>query len=223
MFRALLKFFLKEKSEYRFDLSAAKRMARIILIDDDSTALPITDLQRDGYAVHQQHAVDAPLLSRCESSAFDIIILDYNGIAPASISETDGFGVFDRIRKANPDQYIISVSAKTYDISKTAYFKDANDWLRKPTDLSSTKNALDKGIAYLFDRTALLQRLHLQALQEGATVKQADKLVKEFEIKDLRDPDAAIATVKKICGLVNITNSIAFTVRLLSKAHGIAV
>jgi CheY-like chemotaxis protein len=223
MLGALLKFLFKEKSDYRFDLSAAKRMTRIILIDDDPAALPINDLQQDGYAVHQQNFVDASLLSRCESGDFDIILLDYNGIAPASISETDGFGVFDRIRKANPEQYIISVSAQTYDISKTAYFKEANDWLRKPTDLSSTKNALDKGIAYLFDKTALLQRLRSQALREGATLKQADKLVKEFEAKELRDPDAAIAAVKKICGFVNVTNSIASTTRLLSKVCGIAI
>jgi hypothetical protein len=34
--------------EYRFDFSAAKRSARIILIDDDRSALPMDDLTRDG-------------------------------------------------------------------------------------------------------------------------------------------------------------------------------
>lgn len=212
---AFLKKLFTSRPEYRFDFAAAKRSARIILIDDDKSALPMDDLTRDNYAIRQEVLVTPELLSECETGKFDIILLDYNGIAPASLTKDDGFGVFDRIRAANPDQYIVSISAQTYDISRTAYFKEANGWLRKPTDLAETKNVIDCGIRYIFDKSQVFDRLKRQALAEGVSPKDVEKLINEFTKNDITDLNEALTLVKKLCrisqvssGIISVTRSI---------------
>ena len=201
----LIKTYLMPEPRYRFDFNGAKQRCRILLIDDDPIALPVKEITKDGYSIVQHLAVDANLLKQCESGIFDIIVLDYNGIAPASITPNDGFGIFDRIRNANPEQYIISVSGQTYDISKTPYFKQANDWLKKPTDLAATKDALDTGIRFLFDKTEILNRLRSQLQAEGTPPRAIEKTLNHVMSKSFTDIDDVVGHVKKIGKLVDVS------------------
>jgi CheY-like chemotaxis protein len=202
---------------YRFDYVNAKRRCRILLIDDDPSALPLEDVARDEYNILQQTAVDPDLLRQCESGVFDIIILDYNGIAPKSITPDDGFGVFDRIRNSNPQQYVIAVSGQTYDISKTAYLKDANDWLRKPTDLATTKDKIDSGIRFLFDKTAVLQRLKRQLLKEGVNQRRVDRLLNDLLKRGPSDFEEISELVKKITKVSEMSEHVLGLVKTMVK------
>jgi DNA-binding response OmpR family regulator len=201
--------------KYRFDFASAKRTCRILLIDDDSTALPLAEVKRDEYNIEQYKNVDPDLLRQCENGVFDVIILDYNGVAPASITPDDGFGVFDRIRGARPEQYIISVSAQTYDISKTAYFKNANDWLKKPTDLTTTKNKLDAAIRYLFDKSAVLERLRAQMLSDGFKQKSIDRVVNHLNSKTYTDLEQLSELVKRVGHIAQISEHLYALLRVL--------
>jgi CheY-like chemotaxis protein len=211
--------FLRMQNEYRFDFDEAKRKTRILLIDDDASALPISHLQASDYAIRQEKKVTVELLQACERGDFDIILLDYNGIAPPAICPDDGFGVFDRIRHSNPDQYIIAISGQTYDIARTEYFAKANDWLKKPTDLSSTKTKIDKGIAEIFDKSKILARVRSQAIVDGATSAQADKLARELGARELKDLESAIDFTKKTCGFVQISGQMVSLLRSVRRIH----
>lgn len=185
MFRILNRLF-SQSAPYVFEFPKAKRNCRILLIDDDPDALPIDDLKSDEYNIEQRKKVDAGLLRNCESAVYDLIVLDYNGVAPASICPDDGFGVFERIRKSNPDQYIISISAQTYDISKTEYFKKANAYLKKPTDLVTTKKALDEGIEQLFHREFIFDRISNALTANGIPKKRAERLIQSLRSEDIK-------------------------------------
>lgn len=202
-----LKSLLVGNPRYRFDFANAKHRCRILLIDDDPIALPIKEISNDGYNITQREAVDAELLKQCEDGVFDIIVLDYNGIAPASITPNDGFGVFERIRNSNPQQYIISVSGQTYDISKTAYFKQANDWLKKPTDLATTKDKLDTGIKFLFDRTEVIERLKRQLQMEGLQQKSIAAVINHIANRNYTDIDEIANHVKRVGKIIDISAS----------------
>jgi CheY-like chemotaxis protein len=190
---------------YHFDFAEARRRCRILLIDDDPNALPIGEITKGDYNLSQEKLVTSDLLRQCETGVFDIIILDYNGIAPKSLTPDDGFGVFERIRSTNPEQYIIAISGLTYDISKTAYFKEANDWLRKPTDLTTTNNKIDAGIRYLFDKTEVLKRLRRQLIDEGTRPQNADRLIRDFERSNYRDLDQMADVIKRLAKLSDIS------------------
>ena len=202
---------------YRFDFNEAKRRCRIVLIDDDPTALPLDEVVKDQYGIVQYKIVDAELLQRCESGAYDIVILDYNGIAPVSITPHDGFGIFDRIRRANPEQYIIAISAQTYDISKTAYFSEANDWLKKPTDLATTKNKIDAGIRYLFDKTAVIQRLKVAMAQEGFKQRSTAKVLNRLASANYANVDEINELIKNITKVTELSSNVVGIIKTISR------
>jgi CheY-like chemotaxis protein len=216
MFDAIRRLFLGQPP-YRFDFLEARRRCRVLLIDDDPAALPLSEIIKADYSCAQEKIVTGDLLRQCETGVFDIIILDYNGIAPKSITPNDGFGVFDRIRLNNPDQYIIAISGQTYDISKTAYFKEANDWLMKPTDLTTTINKIDSGIKYLFDKTEVLFRLRRQLIDEGARPKDADRLIRDIERRGYRDVDDMAETIKRVAKLTDLSAKVLGIARNLAK------
>lgn len=209
--------FNAKNTEYRFDFSAAKRRCRIAVIDDDINALPVDDIKRDDYHLDQYQVVDGDLLRQCEQGVFDIIILDYNGIAPASISPTDGFGIFDRIRKANPRQYIISISANTYDITKTEYFKEANSWLKKPIDLLAAKQKIDDGIRTLFDRNRIVREIEQILRNQGIKEKQIRKVCEfVFENKN-EDIHYIEKSIKSISRLTEISSDLWGIIKAVGK------
>ena len=165
------------KDSYHYDFDSAKRVCRILIIDDDPQALPFRELKRSGYNIEQVEAVDVDVMRMCEEGTYDVILLDYTGVAPESMTPNDGFGVFDRIRSANPTQYVIAISAKTYDISKTAYFKNANNWLKKPTDLVTAKQMIDQAINHCFDREILFREIEKALRNNGISKKEIEKTI----------------------------------------------
>ena len=74
-----------------FDFERSKRSCRIVVIDDDKLAVPIEQLVSDGYNVAQVLEVDASVMRLCEQGTYDLILLDYNGVAPPEITPDDGF------------------------------------------------------------------------------------------------------------------------------------
>lgn len=202
---------------YHFDFAQAKRRCRILVIDDDANALPLAEVTSDEYNVKQEKIVDADLLRQCETALYDIILLDYNGVAPPAITPDDGFGIFARIRTANPAQYIIAISGQTYDISKTEYFRRANDWLGKPTDLATTKNKLDTGIRYLFDKSAVLKRLKSSLLTEGFRQNSVDRVIGQLAAKNFSNFDEMSEIVKRVAKVTELSSHIVGILKALAK------
>jgi CheY-like chemotaxis protein len=204
---------------YRFDFAEARRRCRILLIDDDPNALPLEDIKKGDYNISQERLVSPELLRQCEGGVFDIIILDYNGIAPEAVTPDDGFGVFARIKGANPNQYIISISGQTYDISKTEYFQRANDWLRKPTDLATTQDKLDAGIRTVFDKSEALARLRRQLLDDGISARAVDKIISKIENSEFRELDQIANLVKNTSKVIELSKGVYSILRNIVKIH----
>jgi CheY-like chemotaxis protein len=197
-----------------FDFDRSKRSCRIVVIDDDNLAIPVDQLLNDGYNIAQLLEVDANAMRLCEQCTYDIILLDYNGVAPPEITPDDGFGVFQRIRQRNPDQYIIAISGKAFDIAKTAYLKEANDWLKKPVSLADTKAKLDKAITACFDKEHVLNEIRLRALAQGLDAKTAEKLVTKLKTASGKDSKEYYNITK---GIVSDVNTFAGLIERLIK------
>jgi len=205
----------EERKLPEFDLTTARTRCRIALIDDESNALPLQDLLASGYEIEQFFQVTADLLQRCERGAFHIIVLDYNGIAPQNISPTDGFGVFEIIRNSNPQQYIIAISAKTYDIQKSEYFQKADSRLSKPIDLIKAREALDRGIRAIFDPNHVIRRLSATLQELGYNeelVLKISNLVRDDKSSNL---DQLVLNIKSILSVTTLPLQIVSIVKLL--------
>lgn len=217
MFKVLTNLFQSDES-YHYDFSDAKRVCRILVIDDDAQALPLNELKRSGYNIEQVEAVDVDTLRMCEEGTYDVILLDYTGVAPKSITPSDGFGVFDRIRAANPTQYIIAISAKTYDIAKTAYFKNANDWLKKPTDLVTTQQMIDKAVNHCFDRDIIFHQIEDFLRNDGVHKKEINRIIRILKNTKSNDLEKLLDIIKRAGRLVGVPLDIVGLVRKLIRA-----
>lgn len=215
----ILKNMLRSDESYHYDFANAKRVCRILVIDDDPQALPMQELRRSGYNIEQVEAVDVDVMRMCEDGTYDVILLDYTGVAPRNITPDDGFGVFDRIRAANATQYIIAISAKTYDIAKTEYFKNANDWLKKPTDLVTTKNMIDKAINHCFDREIIFREIEKTLRENGVAKKQIDRTIKALKKNQSTDADKLLELVTNTSRLAALPLDVIGLIKKFMKAQ----
>jgi DNA-binding response OmpR family regulator len=123
--------------------SELKRKTKIVVIDDEEESFPYKLLQDDGYTIEWWEKVDAQKLNRLENGDFDIIILDIMGVADRELSNTDGIGVLKRIKNVNKHQIIVAFSGQSYDLSKTEFWRLADDALSKPVTFIQCKEILD--------------------------------------------------------------------------------
>lgn len=123
--------------------SDLKRKTKIVVIDDEEDSFPYQLLQDDGYTIEWWDKVDSNKLHRLEIGDFDIIILDIMGVASKEISDSDGIGVLKRIKSVNKHQIVVAFSGQSYDLSKTEFWKLADEALGKPVTLIQCKELID--------------------------------------------------------------------------------
>lgn len=123
------------------DLVQLRKRAKILVIDDAEDALPFGLLRNEGYSV--EHWSKVTDLRRLEEGDFDIIFLDIHGVAQ-DLGEEDGIGVLDAIKRTNPHQIVVAFSAHSFDLSKMAFWKKADEGLKKPVDFLTAKRTIDR-------------------------------------------------------------------------------
>ena len=143
-----LNFFLKKSKKieaisFNKSSSELKKKTKIVVIDDEEDSFPYKLLQDDGYTIEWWEKVNSQKLHRLENGDFDIIVLDIMGVADKEFSDTDGIGILKRIKSVNKNQIIVAFSGQSYDLSKTEFWKLADDALSKPVTFIQCKETLD--------------------------------------------------------------------------------
>jgi CheY-like chemotaxis protein len=131
-------------------LTTLRRAVHILVIDDEAESFPVKTLQREGYNIEYWPTVES--VTRLESSEFDIIILDIVGVA-SEWTPQDGLGILEHLKKRNPAQIVVAFSGHTFDLSKTSFWKLADDTLPKPVDALKAKQVID----HLLENTFTIQ------------------------------------------------------------------
>src|SRR5437879_5029842 len=108
---------------YVFNVDAAKKRCRIIVIDDDMPAGLIDGLKGEGYNIYHYYKPEPAVVTQCETSVYDIVALDHGALM-----------LFDRIRNSNPAQYLVVLAAQPDHPAVAPYFQKANGRLKKPYD-----------------------------------------------------------------------------------------
>ncbi len=121
-----------------------RKRVKIVVIDDEESSFPFKLLQDDGYTIEWWSRVDSRKLQRLESGDFDIVILDIMGVADPELSPSDGLGVLKRIKSVNTKQIVVAFSGQSFDLSKTEFWRLADDVLSKPVTIIECKELLDR-------------------------------------------------------------------------------
>jgi CheY-like chemotaxis protein len=122
-------------------LSELIKRTRIVVIDDKKTEFPFDPLLQEGYAItHWKDVVD---LAKLESGFFDIIVLDINGIGRKLDNDGEGISVLRHLKERNPSQVIVAYSGQSHDPERIQFFRLADQFVPKPTNMLTWKEILD--------------------------------------------------------------------------------
>lgn len=168
------KKFAEVSSSLATGLDEAKKRASILVIDDDPNAFPVDLLSAEGYKV--QYWNEVKNLRDLENGLFDIIILDIHGICPAGISSNDGLGILEHLKKRNPAQIVVAYSGKKFDLRSEKFWRIADDYLSKPTDLLVAKEKVDTLLREKFTPDYYWRSLSAFLLAQGVAAKELEKL-----------------------------------------------
>lgn len=180
------------KAPIEFD--ELKKRTRIVVIDDEDS-FPVNLFQKEGYSVDKWQTVTD--YGRLESGFYDIIVLDIKGVA-THISEDDGLGVLESIKRKNPAQIIIAFSQHSFDLSKARFWEMADEKIAKPSDFLKIKSIIDNLINTQFKPDRYISTLH--------TVLRKN----HFSEKDIRKLDNEIVKIIKGKSKPNWTEMLVF-------------
>ncbi|MCX5769042.1 MAG: hypothetical protein NTZ09_02030 [Candidatus Hydrogenedentes bacterium] len=160
--------------DIRLPLSEIKKRAKILVIDDEPASFPAARLAEEGYHIETWETVKS--LSKLEDGAFDIIILDYMGVADEEVSQKAGLGILEHLKKVNPAQLIIAFSAHSFDASSSNFWRLADDNLGKPIDVVKCKEVIDQLLVDKFTISHYWGTLASVLKSNGATAKDISRL-----------------------------------------------
>ncbi|HEY4354794.1 MAG TPA: response regulator [Acidobacteriaceae bacterium] len=140
----------KKKIEWpKATFEEIKKRARLLVIDD--IAFAYLDLfKRDGYAI--DHWRDVEDLTKLENGAYDIILLDVQGVGKAISPTEQGLGVLHHLRQVAPAQLVIAFSSSDFSLKYQDFFRLADATLPKSADYVDFKRQVDD---LLRDRVSL--------------------------------------------------------------------
>ncbi len=156
------------------DFDELKKRTRIVVIDDEE-AFPIELFKSEGYSVDSWEKVED--YGKLERGFYDIIVLDIKGVAQ-HISEDDGLGVLESLKKNNPSQIIIAYSQHSFDLSKSKFWEMADDKISKPSDFLKIKKSIDNLIKTQFRPIRYINSLEDLLEKNKFENKEIDKILR---------------------------------------------
>lgn len=156
------------------DFEEIKKRLRIVVIDDEDS-FPIKLFQEAGYSIEKWDSVEN--YAKLESGFYDIIVLDISGIAH-HISENDGLGVLEDLKRFNPSQIIIAFSQHSFDLSKARFWQMADDHIAKPSDFLKIKRVINNLIETKFTFKRYLNSIEELIQSSNLSNKEKNKIKK---------------------------------------------
>jgi len=128
-------------SQTRIDLEAARKKARILVIDDQDP--PMRGLfERDGYHVERWPEIKS--LSQLTDGHYDLILLDIHGVGLNESPDEQGLGILRHIKASNPAQIVVMYSALPQNISTRDVLLLADEVLDKDEAYVRYKGTVDR-------------------------------------------------------------------------------
>lgn len=192
--------------------SMAKSWARIAIVDDQPHDFPTAELKSDGYQVQvYRHAA---LSTNAQLAGYDIVFLDMKGIVKDD-PELGGLKLIAELRKTNPKQKICAVSSKTFDPTATEFFRQADDYKKKPLTAQECRSVIDVFLSELYPAVALVAAAAaaidpLPRTGRVAALRDVRQfLLAQFDVTQLQKRlQAAGVSVSQVQGVVNLARAI---------------
>lgn len=128
-------------AQTRIDLEAARKRARILVIDDQDPPMRAL-FERDGYHVERWPEIKS--LSQLTDGHYDLILLDIHGVGLNESPDEQGLGILRHIKSSNPAQIVVMYSALPQNISARDVLLLADEVLDKDESYVRYKGTVDE-------------------------------------------------------------------------------
>jgi len=149
--------------------SAARKPARVMLVDDEQLALDVLSsyLSENGFVVSTATSGESAV-KRFEAEKAEIVIVDF------LMSGMDGLAVIERLSKISPSSvFILMTGFPTLDSSIKALRLGASDYILKPFRLSEVSLAVQKAVReWEFKKEMNRLRERIAELETGVSEKK---------------------------------------------------
>ena len=163
---------------------------KILVVDDElGPREALRMILRDDYRVFTADC-GRQALSYLDGSEFDLVILDIR------MPDINGIDLLAEVKRKAPETEVVMITAyASVDTATNALRKGALDYLTKPFDSSSVKEAVEKGLSRRTTTTAIRDRLSdLQVVNESLKeeIERAYNNIQEHYLETVRSLIAAI-------------------------------
>jgi len=164
-------------------LEDIKKRTRLLVIDD--AEFPYQELfKRDGYTIERW--ADVLDLPKLEAGAYDIILLDLQGVGRQQSAE-QGLGILRHLRQVSPSQIIIAYSSADWPLKYQEFFRLADEVLAKSSDYVDFKRKVDDLLKQRFSLGFYVNRVRTLVAEHLQGSDQLDRVVRR-SIQD-RSPE----------------------------------
>lgn len=126
----------------QLDSAQIRSRARILLIDDDKFSYDQLFRVRDGYRLEKWSQLKN--LVELQDGTYDLIILDYYGVAPKSAPTDEGLAILRSIKKARPEQLVLAYSGQALGLQSSEFISLADDVVSKSEDYPVFQSKVDQ-------------------------------------------------------------------------------
>jgi CheY-like chemotaxis protein len=148
-----------------------------ILVIDDSEFPLMAAFQADGYHITKWNDVED--VSKLETGAYDLILLDLEGVGQAYSNE-QGFGILKHIRETNPAQIVIAYSSHEWSLDYQPFFEAADAAISTTkTDYFELKREVDRFLERRFSVDYYIERAMLALADYRPSTPKADEKIRQ--------------------------------------------
>jgi len=122
-------------------VAISAKTIRVLILDDEPSHYPITQLCRMGYKVEEKSTIS---LNEIDSlRTFDVVLLDIRGVLKEDL-RTGGLEILKKLKSEKVSPYVIAVSSKGFDPTVAEFFMLANERLKKPIPQAEIETAIQR-------------------------------------------------------------------------------
>lgn len=180
-----LNFFKKKKEMtyqsainlvYERNIHTLRRRVKILIVDDENFDL-VQILEDAKYDIYYKKDIKYTI----EVEAFDIVIIDILGVAPALQSSMEGFAMAEEIKKRYPAKQVWCYSGKTVNPAVASRLKNIDGYIPKDTDIDQWRDKLDRMIETYCSDDYQIKVLRTQLEKYGVRETDINRVIEEYK------------------------------------------
>lgn len=165
-----------ENLVYEKNIHTLRERVKVLIVDDEP--FDIVQILRDAkYDVYYKKDITYAI----EAEAFDIIIIDIVGVAPALQSGMEGFAIAEEIKTRYPAKQVWCYSGKTINSAVASRLKHIDGYFNKDIDIDQWREKLDGIIEKYCSDDYQIDVLRSQLKKYGVSESDINLIIKEYE------------------------------------------